>query len=106
MKNKGLIERYIVLKTEGEGKPDIIRRGTPGDFFSRGRSGWKGWSKRTWSFVLSPEKDDAYGVASRWAMLEYAKEIEGVNPQLAKDMRSKVTEIRYKLLEERGIKPK
>lgn len=38
-------------------------------------------------FVLSPNKSDAYGAASRKAMLAYADEIEATNPLLASDLR-------------------
>jgi len=38
-------------------------------------------------FVLSPNKDDAYGQASREALLSYASAIEGTNPTLTSDLR-------------------
>ena len=38
-------------------------------------------------FVLSPNKDDAYGNASREAVLAYASTIEGINPTLTSDLR-------------------
>ncbi len=38
-------------------------------------------------FVLKPRGLDAYAFASREAMWEYAKAIEGENPSLAADLR-------------------
>ena len=38
-------------------------------------------------FVVSPNKDDAYGQASREALLAYASAIEAENPHLCSDLR-------------------
>ena len=37
-------------------------------------------------FVLSPTKQDAYGIASRKAMAAYAKAIHKENPELTEDL--------------------
>ena len=49
--------------------------------------------KNGWCFVLSPEKKDTYGYASRQALRAYADAIKGQNPQLAADLRVKVDKI-------------
>ena len=59
-----------------------------------------GSPKRTWCFVLSPEKEDTYGIASRRAMIQYARDIEVTNPTLARDMRDRVLAIQERLREE------
>lgn len=38
-------------------------------------------------FVLNPTKKDAYGIASRMALLSYADSIEEENPALSEDIR-------------------
>lgn len=38
-------------------------------------------------FVLSPTKNDAYGVASRVAMIAYAEAVKEENPGLAYDLK-------------------
>jgi hypothetical protein len=38
-------------------------------------------------FVLKPKGNDAYAIASRRAMREYARSIEATNPQLTKELR-------------------
>ena len=92
----GLIDKYIVLKEEGEGPYDaeVTLHGDDDDGQAFGA-----FQKRTWCFVLSPEKDDAYGTASRRAMLQYAKDIGETNPELACDLREKVFDIQEKLRE-------
>jgi len=79
-------EEVIECKNNDYGLLDkyrIYKMGSNGD--------WIG--KKTWSFVLSPEKDDAYGAASKKAMFTYANEIEKTNPMLAEDLRKKIVEI-------------
>jgi hypothetical protein len=87
----GLVNKYLVLKLAGEGEPDVDvvnRKGT----FTEGESR-PAWCKRTWSFILSPEKDDIYGAASRAAMETYALVIENTNPKLAMEMLAKIAGI-------------
>ena len=55
-------------------------------------------------FVLSPLKNDAYGRASRLAMITYAKEIEKENPELAEDLRKWIGSIIDELLMSYGGK--
>jgi len=95
---KGLTDKYIVLKKRGSNKQKLWLT-DPNNPRSKMLSGYR---KRSWSFVLSPEKDDAYGDASRTAMLAYANAIQPTNPQLADDLRMRVTEIVYKMREERN----
>jgi len=61
--SKGLYKKYLVLKHSSDG------------------IGWM--MKQTDSFVLSPEKGNVYGRASRAALVTYAHEISEVNPGLA-----------------------
>lgn len=51
-------------------------------------------------FVLNPTKRDEYGAASRKAMQVYAEEIEGLNVQLAIDLREWILRIFDKMDEE------
>ena len=44
-------------------------------------------------FVLSPNKQDEYGEASRRAMITYANSIRPTNPQLAQDLTAWVVRI-------------
>lgn len=44
-------------------------------------------------FVLNPTKNDAYGLASRMAILAYATQIYSTNQQLATELRKWVTDI-------------
>jgi hypothetical protein len=63
--NRGLFGKYLVLKRDKNGK----------------------WiEKKTQCFVLSPDKKDAYGLASRQALLEYAKIIRKRNKILAVEL--------------------
>ncbi len=64
----GLVDRYLIFKTENDRLVE----------------------KLTWSFVLSPEKNDEYGRASRTAMKAYAKSIKKHNWLLADDILNKV----------------
>jgi len=98
----GLIRKYYIFKTDGDGPPDKrMRFEETGDRNPHKTYSVPLWFKRTWSFVLSPEKDDAYGEASRDAMLAYANAIQPTNPQLADDMRMKVTEIEHRIREKK-----
>jgi len=81
----GLITKYVIFKTRGEGKPDKRLRSMVSAFRNEIRY-TPLWYKRTWSFVLSPEKDDAYGKASRQALMTYARVIRETNPRLADDI--------------------
>jgi len=82
----GLTEKYIVLKpARDEAATDGMLR----DIRGEGRSIPVRF-KRSWCFVLSPDKDDEYGKASRAAMLSYAKAIEPTNKQLANDLADRV----------------
>lgn len=78
-KEEGLLDKYVVLKCEGDGPPDLEIAGVPL------------WRKNSWAFVLSPQKEGAYGVAARWALRAYANSIEEENPTLARDLREVVT---------------
>ena len=49
-------------------------------------------------FVLNPLKDNAYGVASRQALISYSCAIEMENKQLAKDIREWVCAIQKELM--------
>jgi len=97
----GLTEKYIVLKKQGEGEPTASLRYNMNLDSVRDTkgNGIMAWPKRTWSFVLSPEKDDDYGVASRIAMREYASQIAYRNPQLAADIEARLEGIMEKLSE-------
>ena len=48
-------------------------------------------------FVLNPHKKNAYGEASRKAIMAYAKEIKKTNAELAIDLRKWVTDIEFNL---------
>jgi len=48
-------------------------------------------------FVLNPNKNDRYGLASREAILAYARSIQVGNPILAYDLREWVKEVRLKI---------
>ena len=48
-------------------------------------------------FVLNPTKRDEYGKASREAMLEYARQIEEANPELASDLYQWYNDLEEKL---------
>lgn len=54
-------------------------------------------------FVLNPNKKDAYGLASRHAILMYASHIQHENPKLAEDLREWIYSIdqRPTILDER-----
>jgi hypothetical protein len=56
-------------------------------------------------FVLNPTKRDAYGSASREALLKYAEVIERENQELATDLRQWEQRIRDGFLEEAGYLP-
>lgn len=75
----GLIAKYVVLKVFGEGDPDASYTIAEGTF--------PAWRKRSRCFVLSPDKRDAYGEASRAALSSYALSIATHNPKLAADLR-------------------
>lgn len=47
-------------------------------------------------FVLNPTKHDEYGIASRTAILTYAKSIEEINPYLAADLRNWIDDLGLK----------
>jgi hypothetical protein len=49
-------------------------------------------------FVLKPEGDDEYAIASRMAMRAYAKEIEMFNLPLANDLRDWVEQEQHNAL--------
>jgi len=85
----GLTEKYIVLKPA---RDDAATEGMLRDIRSGGQSTLVRF-KRTWCFVLSPEKDDEYGKASRAAMMAYADSIEGTNQRLSTDLRDRVAHI-------------
>jgi len=94
----GLIDKYVIFKTEGKGKPDKRMR-FEYDYGSRSPHRTYSeplWFKRSWCFVLSPEKNDAYGKASRAAMRAYADSICGTNAKLAADIHRKVFEMEKK----------
>jgi len=83
----GLYGKYVVLKKHGTGEPDaeLITAGGP----EHCRDGWDEknlWLKKTRCFVLSPEKDDVYGEASRAALVAYANVIEKTNTALHIDL--------------------
>ena len=81
--DKGLYGKYIILKEEGEGtKVEVYYLDGEGAIYSTRRA----VAKRTPCFVLSPEKRDDYGEASRVAMQAYAMMIRPRNPQLADDI--------------------
>lgn len=61
----GLRQKYIVLKRDENGR--LVQKATP-------------------CFVLSPEKADAYGLASRNALREYARCIASRNMPLSRDL--------------------
>jgi len=67
----GLYSKYLIFK-QSEGK-------------------WTG--KETKSFVLSPEKLDEYGAASRIAIISYYDAIKGTNPKLAIDLKKWIDSI-------------
>jgi len=50
-------------------------------------------------FVLNPTKDDAYGEASRKALLAYADAIQDENHELAYDVRHWVLSCRHQIRE-------
>ena len=54
-------------------------------------------------FVLNPAKDDAYGEASRKAMLAYSAAIMQENPELATDLFDWVENARAKLHEQNDV---
>lgn len=68
----GLIQKYKVLKRAPDGT-------------------WV--PKETGCFVLSPEKNDGYGRAARFALNFYAHCIAGTNPKLARDLYDWVAKI-------------
>jgi hypothetical protein len=83
----GLLDKYLVFRRVEEGTDDpsvvtimVIDREGEGKKF-------KGRPVRTKKFILSPEKVDDYGYASREAIRTYANEIENRNPKLADDLR-------------------
>jgi len=51
-------------------------------------------------FVLNPNKKDIYGLASRNAMVTYARTIEEDNPKMSMDLLNWVHGIEVKLLRE------
>ena len=76
---KGLVEKYLVLKTEAKGPFDVQVHG-----LDENALGF--YKKETPCFVLSPEKEDEYGAASRAALVAYATLIRKKNPYLAEDL--------------------
>ena len=82
MDDRGFYDKYFVAKLRGEGEPDCYV--TYSDEPPEVCDGL--WRKRTGCFVLSYEKDDAYGDASRDAVLAYARSIHRVNRRLAWDL--------------------
>lgn len=93
----GLIEKYMVLKLQGDDAEDEADCEVCDLTADRYPSITEGWYKNSWCFVLSPEKDDDYGEASRLAMERYAEHIAAKNPTLAKDIREKLKEIGKRL---------
>ena len=83
MDKQGLLGKYLVFKVEGGGAPDVLIVGPDGE---GGTLAVGAWMKQGRCFVLSPEKDDAYGKASRAAVMVYADAIREKNPQLADDL--------------------
>lgn len=53
-------------------------------------------------FVLNPNKNDAYGVASRKALLAYAEAIEETNHDLFLDLTKWFVDIENKIAKEGG----
>jgi uncharacterized caspase-like protein len=87
MDDKGLYGKYFVLKGEGDGSPDA----EVALLDATGRAlVFKAYQKKTWCFVLSPEKKDDYGMASRVALAAYAYAIRERNPKLADDLIEKL----------------
>ena len=92
---KGLVEKYIVLKTQGKGPftaEVILKAGGPEEEVH----GKGAYMKTTPCFVLSPEKDDDYGAASRSALVAYATLIRKRNPYLAEDLLDWLGKIAHK----------
>lgn len=83
--DKGLFEKYFVALLEGKGEPDYEVTRIKDRFL--GEHVCDIWKKTTDCFVLSPFKDDVYGVASRAAIMTYAETIQKINPTFADDLR-------------------
>jgi len=84
--DKGFYEKYIVLKPGSREDHDgVLHFFEDFDRFVN--------RKTTPCFVLSPEKRDEYGNASRVALEAYAMVIEKQNPALAKDLRDWIIKI-------------
>jgi hypothetical protein len=106
----GLFDKYIVIKERTlDENPEVevrfLRQDGVRFMPGSGDLVTVGDLKRSWCFVVSPEKDDAYGFASRRAMIQYARDIEGTNPNLARDLREKVLDIQLELAKGRGTAP-
>jgi hypothetical protein len=71
----GLIDKYLIFKIENQ----------------------RFVEKLTWSFVLSPEKDDEYGRASRTAMKAYAKSVKNKNYLLYCDILNRVVNAEHNI---------
>lgn len=94
--NGGLKEKYIVLKPCETGEAEVMISDVVS--VSATTTILKGSQqyarrKRSWSFVLSPEKNDAYGAASREAMRVYARKIMKTNRELGRDLLATVNGI-------------
>jgi hypothetical protein len=96
-KNVGLVDKYLIikLKSRSGNLVEVRHRSGGGVTASPGQGDLiaEGRLKRSWCFVLSPEKADEYGAASRAAMVAYANEILRTNPRLANDIRARVRRI-------------
>jgi len=94
---EGLLDKYLIFRRAEEGVDDpsvmtimVIDREGEGRKF-------KGRPVNTHKFVLSPDKNDDYGNASRRALEAYAIQIEARNPKLADDLRQWVEMIEANL---------
>lgn len=87
----GLKQKYFVAKLEGKGMPDFEIHPTTRE------KHFLGWKKKGWCFVLSPEKNDEYGAASREAMRTYAHKIMKTNRELGRDLLATVNGIETEL---------
>lgn len=97
--DKGLYWKYIVLKQATVDDHDAsITYKDFGDVDTR--SVFYGKRKKTLCFVLSPEKRDRYGFASRAALLAYAEQIAEVNEKLSDDLIAWVVKIEGNIVDD------
>lgn len=101
----GLDDKYLIFRKAGDTTDDpsvmtimVINREGEGTKF-------KGRPVSTQKFVLSPEKDDDYGIASRVAIRAYASSIQHRNMKLADDLRQWLDLIEANLPSREGIEP-